>query len=246
MNRLCLLGIVTIMACNNGGTTSTTDSTATNDSTVKEADWVNLFDGTTTTGWHTYGKSSIGSAWKADSGMLHLTVPTAKEGFQNRDGGDIVTNEEYENFHLKLEWRISKNGNSGIVFLIKEDTAQYKYMWNTGPEMQVLDNDGHADGKIIKHRAGDLYDLISCSKETVKAVGEWNLAEIVVNKGKLDFFLNGTNVVSTTMWDSTWNNMVGASKFKDMPGFGKQRVGRIGLQDHGDEVWFRNIQIKRL
>src|SRR5689334_7118174 len=105
MNRLCLLGIVSLMACNNSSTTTTTtDSTATaNDSTAKAAEWVNLFDGTTTTGWHTYGKSSIGSAWQADSGTLHLTVPKAKEGFQNRDGGDIVTNDEYENFHLKLE-----------------------------------------------------------------------------------------------------------------------------------------------
>ena len=248
MKRLCSLGIiVTLMACNNSGTTTTTDSTATtNDSTAREAEWVNLFDGTTTTGWHTYGKSTIGSAWKADSGTLHLTVPTAKEGFQNRDGGDIVTAEEYENFHFKLEWKISKNGNSGIMFLVKEDSAQYKYPWNTGPEMQILDNDGHADGKIPKHRAGDLYDLIACSKETVKAVGEWNQVEIIVNKGKLDFMLNGTNVVSTTLWDDAWNKMIAASKFKDMPGFATFRSGRIALQDHGDEVWFRNIQIKKL
>jgi len=241
MNRLYLLGLVSLMACNNSSTTSTSDSTTTSkdSAATTEAQWTSLFDGSTLNGWHTYGKTGIGSAWKADSGTIHLTTAKAKSEFQNRDGGDIVTNDEYENFHLKLEWKISKNGNSGIVFLIKEDTSQYKYMWNTGPEMQVLDNDGHPDGKIKKHRAGDLYDLISCSTETVKPVGEWNQAEIIVNKGKLDLILNGTNVVSTTLWDDNWNKLVAGSKFKDMPGFGKQRVGRIGLQDHGDEVWFR-------
>jgi len=89
-----------------------------------------------------------------------------------------VTDEEYENFDLKLEWKIAKNGNSGIIFFVHEDTAKYKATYETGPEMQVLDNDGHPDGKIVKHRAGDLYDLISCRKETVKPVGEWNAAEI--------------------------------------------------------------------
>jgi hypothetical protein len=113
-------------------------------------------------------------------------------------------------------------------------------------EMQVLDNDKHADAKIIKHRAGDLYDLISSSKETVKPVGEWNLAEVVYNKGELKLYLNGVNVVSTKVGDENWNTMVAGSKFKTMPGFGKSPKGRIALQDHGNAVWFRNIKIKEL
>src|SRR5262249_2224717 len=118
--------------------------------------------------------------------------------------------------------------------------------WQSGPEMQVVDNAGHPDGKIVKHRAGDLYDMISSSKETVKPYGEWNQVEIKALNGKLDLFLNGENIVSTTMWDDNWKKLIAESKFKDMAGFGTYTKGRIGLQDHGNQVWFRNIMIKRL
>ena len=112
--------------------------------------------------------------------------------------------------------------------------------------MEVLDNSGHPDSKIIKHRAGDLYDLISCSKETVKPAGEWNLAEVKCLNGKLDLFLNGENVVSTTLWDDNWKKLVAGSKFVEMPDFGTYKKGKIGLQDHGNAVWYRNIMIKKL
>ncbi|HVG42539.1 MAG TPA: DUF1080 domain-containing protein, partial [Chitinophagaceae bacterium] len=162
------------------------------------------------------------------------------------EGGDLVTDNEYENFHLKLEWKIAPKGNSGVIFYVQEDKTKYNDTYNTGPEMQVLDNEGHADAKIIKHRAGDLYDLISVSRETVKKAGEWNAAEIIANNGKLDFYLNGEHTVSTTMWDTAWQQMIAGSKFKDMQGFGAFKKGRIALQDHGDDVWYRNIMIKTL
>ena len=145
-----------------------------------------------------------------------------------------------------MEWKISKNGNSGIIFFVNEDLSKYKSSYNTGPEMQVLDNDGHADGKINKHRAGDLYDLIASSSEPVKPVGQWNKIEIIANNGKLDFFMNGKNIVSTTMWDDDWKKMVSGSKFNSMPGFSIYKSGKIAIQDHGDEVWYRNIEIKKL
>lgn len=207
--------------------------------------WKLLFDGKTTKGWHKYGADKAGAAWKVKDGYLYLDT-TIKENWQIKDGGDIVTDEEYENFHLKLEWKIAKDGNSGIIFYINEDKSKYNWCWETGPEMQVLDDNGHPDAKIIKHRAGDLYDLISCSKETVKPYGEWNLAEVKCVNGKLDLYLNGENVVSTTLWDDNWKKMVAGSKFRNMPGFGTFKKGRIGLQDHGNEVCFRNIRIRRL
>ena len=205
--------------------------------------WVSLFDGKTTTGWHSYGKDKVEGRWRVADGAIYLA--DKKEAHQAGEG-DLVTNLSYENFDLKLEWKISTNGNSGIIFYINEDTAKYKDTYNTGMEMQVLDNDGHSDGKIIKHRAGDLYDLISCTKETVKPVGEWNEVEIISKGGNLQLFLNGTNVVTTTLWDDNWRKMIAGSKFKKMQDFGTFKKGKIALQNHGNVVWYRNIKIKEL
>lgn len=220
---------------------TTTMNTAANTLTTQErnAGWQLLFDGQTTSGWHNYGKSGVGKSWRVVDNTLYFD-PTVK------DGGDIVTNDEFENFHLKLEWKISPKGNSGIMFYVKEDPAKYKQTYHTGPEMQILDNAGHSDAAITKHRTGDLYDLIAVSKETVKPVGEWNAVEIRADRGKLDFYMNGEHVVNTTMWDEGWRRMLANSKFKEWPDFGTFKSGKIALQDHGDRVWFRNIKIRRL
>lgn len=204
-----------------------------------------LFDGQTTSGWHTYGGTSVGSAWKVRDGYLYLDT-SQKEDWQIKGGGDIVTDEEYEDFELDMEWKIAQGGNSGIILYIHEDKATYNWPWETGPEMQILDNNGHADAKINTHRAGDLYDLIASSPETVKGYGEWNKVKVKSEKGLLEMFLNDTKVVSVTMWDDNWKKLIAGSKFKSRPGFGTYRKGRIGLQDHGNEVCFRNIRIRRL
>lgn len=248
-----LLGIAVIVnACSSTKTTpmdtSTSMNTSTNENVLTNEErndgWQLLFDGKTTNGWHSYGKQTTGNAWKVQDGTLFFDADAKKNA--QAEGGDMVTNDEYENFHLKLDWKISPNGNSGIIFLINEDSTKYQNTYNTGPEMQVLDNGGHPDAKIIKHRAGDLYDLISVSKETVKPVGEWNTAEIIANNGNLRFNLNGEQVVNTTMWDDAWRAMLAGSKFKDMPGFGTYKKGKIALQDHGNNVWYRNIKIRKL
>lgn len=207
--------------------------------------WKLLFDGKSTAGWHKYGGGTPGEGWMIEEGALRLNADT-KEGWQTRRGGDIVSDNEYGNFHLQLDWKIDTCGNSGIIFYVVEDTVKYKYVWHTGPEMQVLDNKCHPDAKIIKHRAGDLYDLISSSKETVKPALEWNHAEIVSNAGVLDLYLNGEKVVSTKYGDDAWKKMVKGSKFKTMPGFGAFTKGKIALQDHGNNVWYKNIKIKEL
>jgi len=203
--------------------------------------FVKLFDGKTTTGWHTYGKNTVGSAWQVQDGTLHLDLKT--KGTDG--GGDLVTDKEYSNFHLKLEWKVAPNANSGIIFYLHED-PKFKQPYSTGPEMQVLDNDGHPDGKITKHRAGDLYDLVKSSSEPVKPVGEWNKAEIISDHGNLTFILNGVTVVKTTMWDDNWKTLIAGSKFAKWEGFGTYKSGKISLQDHGNEVWYRNISIKEL
>jgi uncharacterized protein YaiE (UPF0345 family) len=259
MQKLILAAaiLLSVTACNDNGVSTTTtdtpkkpDSATTNTTTMlSEAEqkegWQLLFDGSSTKGWHKYGGAPVGAAWKAVDGTLHLAV-SEKKDWQAQNGGDIVSDEEFENFHLKLEWKIDTCGNSGMMFYVNEDTSKYKYPWETGPEMQVLDNKCHPDAKIPKHRAGDLYDLISCSKETVKPALEWNLAEIKSVNGKLEFFLNGENVVTTQLWDDAWKKMVAGSKFSKMPGFGTYKKGRIALQDHGNNVWYRNVRIKQL
>ena len=214
---------------------------ATAQNTKKKKGFVKLFDGKTTTGWHTYNKTSVGSAWDVENGALHMS-PTKK----GKDGGgDLVTDKEYSNFHLKLEWKVAPKANSGIIFFVNED-PKYKQTYLTGPEMQVLDNDGHPDGKIIKHRSGDLYDMIKSTSEPVKAVGEWNKAEIISDNGKLTLILNGVTTVTTTLWDDSWKALIAGSKFAKWEGFGTYESGKISLQDHGNEVWYRNISIKEL
>jgi hypothetical protein len=206
-------------------------------------EWMDML--TSLDNWHIFNKEgAVGKAWSLKDGVLHLDASNKMNG-EIVDGGYLVYNEDVENFHLKLEWKISPGGNSGILFFVKEDTM-YKKPYHTGPEMQVLDNGDHPDGKIKKHRAGDLYDLIACSTEVVKPVGEWNLAEIIVDKGNLEFHLNGVQVVGTTLWDDSWNAMIAQSKFKEWPDFAKFKSGKIVLQDHDNEVWFRNIMIKKL
>jgi hypothetical protein len=224
-------------ACNSEEEKKTDPQTA-------STEWVRLFDGTTTKGWHKYGGGAAGSAWKIADSAIYLDTSNSHKA--EEAGGDLVSDEEYENFHLKLEWKIAPGGNSGIIFYTHEDTSKYKQTYATGPEMQVVDNEGHPDGKIEKHKAGDLYDMISCSKITVKPVGEWNLAEIRSENGKLDLFLNGEDVVSTTMWDDNWKKLIDSSKFKGWADFGTFKKGHIVLQDHGNTVWYRNIVIKKL
>jgi len=226
---LSIVSLIALVSCNSPNKLENNDE-----------GWTPLFDGKTMSGWHTYGETEAGKAWEVKDGTIHLNI-NSEEG-----RGDLVTDKEYENFHLKVEWKISEGGNSGIIFNVHEDKTKYANTYNTGPEMQVLDNDKHADGKIHKHRTGDLYDLIPSTKETVKPVGEWNEAEIVSDNGKLEFFLNGEKVVSTTMYDDNWKNLIAGSKFVAWPDFGTYKKGKIALQDHGDEVWFRNVKIKEI
>ncbi len=223
------------------------DKTNPNQTTLKasgEEEWISLFDGETLEGWSNYNADTVGPAWKVEDGVLYLDASN-KEDWQVNGGGDIVTDEIYGDFHLKIEWKISENGNSGIMFLVQEN-EEYDYPWNTGPEYQLLDDDGHPDGKITTHRTGDLYDLIESTEEASNPIGEWNETEIIVQDGQLEFYLNGVNTVTTSLWDDSWKELIAGSKFKDMKGFGQYQKGKIALQDHGNTVWFRNIQIMKL
>lgn len=244
-----LAALLLLAAC---GDTTTASETASAPAAAPEkemaktdiaGDWVSLFNGKDLSGWHTYGKEGVGAAWKIDDGAIHLDVAN-KDGWQAEGGGDIVTDKEYSNYEFELEWRIGENGNSGIIYNVIENG--YDYPWLTGPEMQVLDNDGHPDGKIKTHRAGDLYDMVSVAEENVKPVGEWNKAKLVVTDGHVEHWLNGKKQVEYPNSGPEWAAMIEKSKFKDFDAFGKSTSGKISLQDHGDAVWYRNIRIRQL
>lgn len=217
----------------------TSDSSASHALTDAEKGegWQLLFDGNSKAGWHSYNKKGNLDDWKVENGALVLN--------STKKDDDIVTDEEYENFHLMVDWNISEGGNSGIIFDVKE-SPEFDRTYKTGPEMQVLDNERHSDAKIPKHRAGDLYDLIACSTETVKPAGQWNTAEIIKNKDSLTLRLNGTTVVQTKMFDNAWKKMVAGSKFHEWKSFGTAKKGKIALQDHGDKVMYRNIKLRKL
>lgn len=211
----------------------------------QEEGWVLLFDGKTSDGWHGNNKAHFPTGWEIVDGTLHCKGSGQGEAGA-RDGGDIITNGEYSDFRLKLEWRIAPGGNSGIFYLGKEtkDWPIYK----TAPEMQVLDNESHPDaraGKDGNRMAGSLYDLIPAVPQNAKPAGEWNEVEIEVYRGSVWHRQNGQTVVEYHLWTKDWNELVAGSKF---PGLNPDwanvpKKGVIALQDHGDDVWFRNIKI---
>ncbi|MBI1225774.1 MAG: DUF1080 domain-containing protein [Bacteroidetes bacterium] len=228
-------------------TVSTEATNSTQNNTLTEAEkaggWKLLFDGKTTKGWHSFNKKIAAKKWVVQDGALTLDpkAPGAEEA-----NGDLVTDGVYANYELCLEWKISDCGNSGVVYNVVED-PKYTWAWQTGPEMQIIDNSCHPDAKIAKHRAGDLYDLVAVTKETVKPAGQWNEARLVNRNGKVEQWLNGAKVVEVDMTGEDWKKLIAGSKFKDMPDFGKTTSGRIMLQDHdGDRVWFRNIKLRQL
>lgn len=208
------------------------------------AGWELLFDGSTTSGWHNFNSDQAGAAWKVTEGSLTLDNSRKSEG-RIIGGGDLVTDKEYQDFELTLEWKIEEGGNSGIMFNVLEGD-EHRQPWHTGPEIQILDNLRHPDGRIETHRAGDLYDMLACKFVTANGANEWNSLRIISKDGRVSHWQNGYEVVNYQMHTPEWDQLVANSKFKDMLRFGKSQKGHIVLQDHGDRVWFRNIKIRQL
>lgn len=209
------------------------------------AGWMLLFDGTTPGKWRGYGKDHFPAGWKIENGTLQC-IGSGRGEAGSQDGGDIIFDEKFSNFELSLEWKISDGGNSGILYLAQE--LPDKTIWQTAPEMQVLDNTKHPDGRDGLHSAGALYDMIGVAADKVKPVGEWNQVKLLIYKGLVEHWLNGEKVVEYHLWTPEWNEMVAKSKFPQYnPDWANvAQEGFIGLQDHGDDVWYKNIKIRKL
>jgi hypothetical protein len=212
----------------------------------KKMGWKLLFDGKTMNGWRNFYKKDLAGAWQVSDNSIMLD-DSFKEGWMAKGGGEITTDGIYENYEFTIDWKISEGGNSGIIFNAQEDDEKkHPYSWGTGPEFQVLDNEKHDDGKIPKHRAGNLYDIFKYEPENVKPQGEWNKAMIQQKNGHVKLFVNGKMVIEYTIGSDEYKKAVAESKFKDDPMWGTYTKGHIVLQDHGNRVWYRNIKVRKL
>ena len=183
--------------------------------------------------WRGYKKDAVPEQWvNEDGNTIYLTGGGA---------GDLITREQYESFDLTMEWKISPNGNSGVMYRVSETDGPTYF---TGPEMQVLDN-AVAGGDLL-HAAGSDYALHAPTEDNSKPVGEWNEVRMVVNGAHVEYWMNGVQQCSYELWSEDWNARVAGSKFKQWPGFGMNKRGHIALQDHGNPVWYRNIVIRPL
>ncbi|MFN8257377.1 MAG: DUF1080 domain-containing protein [Bacteroidales bacterium] len=218
--------------------------------------WVDLFDGKTFTGWRGYNSTTIPPVWTIDNGTIKINK--AAEGQTGRrKGGDLIFDKKFKNFELELEWKVAKGSNSGIFYLGQE--IKTLPLYTSAPEYQVLDNQNHPDGTAGKngnHQSASLYDMIPAVPQNALPFDQWNKTKIVVNNGKVQHYQNDVLVVEYELWTDKWKEMLENSKFssKAWPEAykllincgGDNHDGYIGLQDHGDDVWFRNIRIKEL
>lgn len=192
--------------------------------------WRLLFDGKSLDRWRSYQEETVDSGWAIENGCL------ARVGW----AGDLITREQFDDFELKLEWRISDSGNSGI-FIRGDESGDSIH--HTGYEMQILDNAGHYDAKDPSHRAGAFYDMIAPDHDTSKPVGYWNRVHIIANGPDVEFWLNEKLTAKFQQGSPEWQAMYENSKFTSRPHYGTLSKGHIGLQDHFDKVWFRNIRV---
>ncbi|MDR0541195.1 MAG: DUF1080 domain-containing protein [Dysgonamonadaceae bacterium] len=228
------------------------------DQAPKDKDgYISLFNGKDFNGWRGYGKDSVPSKWIIEDGAIKINGSGQGEAHTG-NGGDIIFVKKFKNFELLFDWKVSANANSGVLYLAREIKGEP--IWISSPEYQILDNAGHPDAKLGKdgnRQSASLYDMIPADPQNAKPAGEWNQGGILVYKGTVVHKQNGENVAEYHLWTPKWNELIANSKFKPGGDFplayglltnlgGDEHEGYIGLQDHGDDVWYKNIRIKIL
>lgn len=225
--------------------------------------YITLFDGKTFKGWRGYGKDHVPSRWVVEDGCIKFNGAGGGEA-QTGDGGDLIFQHQFKNFTVEFEWKVEKGSNSGVFYLGKEVTTKdgngndvYEPIYISCPEYQILDNVNHPDAKLGhdgNRQSSSLYDMIPAKPQNSKPFGEWNTGAIMVYKGTVVHYQNGENVLEYHLWTQQWTDLLQSSKFsqENWPlAFellnncgGKEHKGYFGFQDHGDNVYYRNIRIK--
>jgi len=208
-------------------------------------DWIPLFDGKTLKGWKQYGLDNITDMWSTEDGMIVCNG----EGGQEADGkkrGSLITIDQFDNFELELDWKISPEGNSGILYHVVEK-PEYSHAFNTGPEYQLLDDVNFPSPVKKVQETAAAYDMYPAKADKkLNPAGEWNSTKFVYDHGHVEHWLNGEMVVNYDEGSDDWKERYKKSKWVDYPGWNKYKKGAIGLQDHGSKIWFKNLRIKKL
>lgn len=218
---------------------------------VDSAGYIVIFNGVDTTGWRGYGRENFPTSWHVEDSCLHF-VPGSGED------ADVIFAHNFQNFDVQFDWKVSEGANSGFFYMGKEDKkddGSLEWLFVSTPEYQILDNVNHPDAKLGvdgNRQSASLYDLIPANPQNSKPFGEWNTARVVVNNGKVAHYQNGEKVLEYEMWTPEWTEMLQNSKFneKDLPAAFRllqdKHPGFFAFQNHGDEVWFKNIRVKNL
>lgn len=251
MNKLLIVFLLFFgfTACNSPSGESAGDTTEASEpageameETGESDDWIVLFDGEDASGWRSFNGDSLPAGWVVEEGTLKSL------GHGGDIGGDIVYGErEFDNFELALDWKISEGGNSGIFYHVKEG-EQYAAPYYNAPEYQIIDDIGFPEPLEEWQQLGADYAMYTADpeKKIVKPAGEWNTSRIVFTEDNAEYWLNGEMVLSFDPWSEEWEKLKTEGKWKDFPEYGSNKSGLIGLQDHGSEIWFKNIRIKEL
>jgi hypothetical protein len=202
--------------------------------------WKLLFDGHSLGGWRGYKRpDATGTRWKVEDGFL--TLP-ANDGKDTQGARDIISADTFEQFELTWEWRIAQAGNSGVKYFVLEDLPAA-----IGHEYQLIDDERHPDAKVgPKRQTSAFYDVLAASNRPLKPAGELNTSRVIVKGHSVEHWLNGQRVLQYELETPALRAAIAESKFKDTARFGKLQNGHILLQDHGDQVWFRDVKIRSL
>jgi hypothetical protein len=201
--------------------------------------WKLLFDGKSLNGWRAY-QNKASNSWLVKEGIMYCKGSTTDKSDMR---ADMITDKQYENFDLSIDWKISPQGNSGILYMV---TEEYKAAYLSGPEYQIIDDLNFPQKLEDWQKTGANYAMDPAPTAAPNPVGQWNTTRIVVNKGQVQHWLNGKKLLDFQMWTDEWKKKKTEGKWKDAPGYGVSKKGHIGLQDHGSEAWFKNLKIKEL